>query len=90
LAGQVGLKDHIALADGVIVGAQAGVMDDLAPNQVYLGSPATPQRDQMQIMAVQRKLPEMRRELKRLTQRIGRLSEALEEQPADTNQRKAA
>ena len=65
-------------------------MDDLAPNQVYLGSPATPQRDQMQIMAVQRKLPEMRRELKRLTQRIGRLSEALEEQPADTNQRKAA
>tara|TARA_R110002072_G_scaffold100207_7_gene220677 strand:+ start:1344 stop:2564 length:1221 start_codon:yes stop_codon:yes gene_type:complete len=90
LAGQVGLKDHIALADGVIVGAQAGVMDDLAPNQVYLGSPATPQRDQMQIMAVQRKLPEMRRELKRLTQRIDRLSEALEEQPADTNQRKAA
>jgi len=84
------LKDHIALADGVIVGAQAGVMDDLAPNQVYLGSPATPQRDQMQIMAVQRKLPEMRRELKRLTQRIGRLSEALEEQSADIDQRKAA
>ncbi|MCC9642406.1 UDP-3-O-(3-hydroxymyristoyl)glucosamine N-acyltransferase [Rhodopirellula sp. JC740] len=74
LAGQVGLKDHIALADGVIVGAQAGVMDDLAANQVYLGSPATSQRDQMQIMAVQRRLPEMRRDLKRLTQQVERLA----------------
>ncbi|PHQ34305.1 UDP-3-O-(3-hydroxymyristoyl)glucosamine N-acyltransferase [Rhodopirellula bahusiensis] len=90
LAGQVGLKDHIALADGVIVGAQAGVMDDLAPNQVYLGSPATPQRDQMQIMAVQRKLPEMRRDLKRLTQQVARMNAASEEQAADTNRRKAA
>lgn len=90
LAGQVGLKDHIALADGVIVGAQAGVMDDLAPNQVYLGSPATPQRDQMQIMAVQRKLPEMRRDLKRLTQQVSRLTTAAENQSSSIGQQKAA
>ncbi|MGB7323868.1 MAG: UDP-3-O-(3-hydroxymyristoyl)glucosamine N-acyltransferase [Rubripirellula sp.] len=66
LAGQVGLKDHISLGDHAIVGAQAGVMDDCPGNQVYLGSPATPQREQMQIMAVERKLPEMRREVKKL------------------------
>lgn len=90
LAGQVGLKDHIALADGVIVGAQAGVMEDLAPNRVYLGSPATPQRDQMQMMAIQRKLPEMRRELKRLTQQVVRLTDASENQSANTSQRNAA
>ncbi len=64
LAGQVGLKDHIKLGDHAIVGAQAGVMDDCEGGQVYLGSPATNQREQMQIMAVQRRLPEMRRELK--------------------------
>lgn len=64
LAGQVGLKDHIKLGDHAIVGAQAGVMDDCEGGQVYLGSPATSQREQMQIMAVQRRLPEMRRELK--------------------------
>ena len=66
MAGQVGLKDHITLGDGAIIGAQAGVMDDCAGNEVYLGSPATTQRDQMQIMAVERRLPEMRRELKQL------------------------
>ena len=76
LAGQVGLKDHIELGDGVIVGAQAGVMDDCPGNEVYLGSPATPQRDQMQIMAVQRRLPEMRREIKQLRRQLDRLVEA--------------
>lgn len=76
LAGQVGLKDHIELGDGTIVGAQAGVMDDCPGNEVYLGSPATPQRDQMQIMAVQRKLPEMRREIKQLRRELTRLSDS--------------
>ena len=70
LAGQVGLKDHITLGDHAIVGAQAGVMDDLAGGQVYLGSPATPQREQMQIMAVQRRLPELRRTVKELEKHL--------------------
>lgn len=70
LAGQVGLKDHVTLGDGTIVGAQAGVMADLVGGEVYLGSPATTQKEQMQIMAVQRKLPEMRREIKRLNRSL--------------------
>lgn len=70
LAGQVGLKDHITLGDHAIVGAQAGVMDDLPGGQVYLGSPATPQREQMQIMAVQRRLPELRRTVKELEKQL--------------------
>ncbi|WP_235934780.1 UDP-3-O-(3-hydroxymyristoyl)glucosamine N-acyltransferase [Candidatus Laterigemmans baculatus] len=70
LAGQVGLKDHITLGEGAIVGAQAGVMEDLAGGQVYLGSPATTQREQMQIMAIQRRLPEMRRAIKTLERAV--------------------
>lgn len=73
LAGQVGLKDHITLGDHAIVGAQAGVMDDSPGSEIYLGSPATPQREQMQIMAVQRRLPEMRREVKRLRREVDEL-----------------
>lgn len=79
LAGQVGLKDHITLGDHTIVGAQAGVMDDCAGNEVYLGSPATPQREQMQIMAVERRLPEMRREMKTLKREIEQLKALLRE-----------
>ena len=48
-------------------------MDHCAGNEVYLGSPATPQREQMQIMAVERRLPEMRRELKQLRRDLDRL-----------------
>ena len=73
LAGQVGLKDHISLGDHTVVGAQAGVMDDCAGNAILLGSPATLQRDQMQIMAVERRLPEMRREMKRLRRELNEL-----------------
>lgn len=75
LAGQVGLSDHIALGDRVIVGAQAGVMENLQENQTYLGSPATTKRDQMQILAAQRRLPELRREIKNLRRDLDQLEQ---------------
>lgn len=83
LAGQVGLKDHIKLGDGVIVGAQAGVMSDCESGNVYLGSPANKQKEQMQIFAMTRRLPEMRRSLKKLEQTVAGLqSEASSESTA--------
>lgn len=78
LAGQVGLKDHVVLGDAAIVGAQAGVMENLDGNKVYLGSPATSQREQMRIMAVERKLPDMRRALQRLTKEVAALTSQIE------------
>ncbi|MEM6472296.1 MAG: UDP-3-O-(3-hydroxymyristoyl)glucosamine N-acyltransferase [Planctomycetota bacterium] len=85
LAGQVGLKDHIHLADHTIVGAKAGVMDDCEGNQVYLGAPAMPQREQMQIFALQRKLPDMRRELKMLRKQMVELTQRLESEESRSN-----
>jgi UDP-3-O-[3-hydroxymyristoyl] glucosamine N-acyltransferase len=85
LAGQVGLKDHITLGDHTVVGAQAGVMDDCEGNQVYLGSPATTQRKQMQIIAVERRLPEMRRELKTLRREVQQLSAQIESESKPAN-----
>jgi UDP-3-O-[3-hydroxymyristoyl] glucosamine N-acyltransferase len=83
LAGQVGLKDHITLGDHAVVGAQAGVMDDCAGHQVYLGSPATTQREQMQIMAVERRLPEMRREVKQLRRDVDQLKQQADDARSD-------
>jgi len=88
LAGQVGLKDHIHLSDGVIVGAQAGVMDDLDKG-VYFGTPATNQKDQMRIIAVQRRLPEMRREIRRLQDEMESLTKKIDGQ-SDRQSSKAA
>jgi|JI10StandDraft_1071094.scaffolds.fasta_scaffold01110_11 UDP-3-O-[3-hydroxymyristoyl] glucosamine N-acyltransferase len=76
LAGQVGMKDHIHLADGVVVGAQAGLMSDAAPGQVLLGSPAINQKEQMQIFALQMRLPEMRKQLKQLQATLDQLQSA--------------
>ncbi len=73
MAGQVGLADHITLGDHVTIGAQAGVMHDCPDNEVCIGSPATNHRDQMQIMAVQRRLPQMRREIKELRRELDEL-----------------
>jgi UDP-3-O-[3-hydroxymyristoyl] glucosamine N-acyltransferase len=75
LAGQVGLSDHISLGDHAVVGAQAGVMEDLGEKQTYLGSPATTKRDQMQILAVQRRLPELRREIKNMRRELDQLNQ---------------
>jgi UDP-3-O-[3-hydroxymyristoyl] glucosamine N-acyltransferase len=80
LAGQVGLADHIILGDHVVVGAQAGVMENLSGKQLFLGSPATAHREQMQILAVQRRLPEMRRELKAMRREIDDLNTAKDSQ----------
>ena len=64
MAGQVGLADHVSIGDHTIIAAQSGVMEDLAGKQTYMGSPATSHREQMQMIAVQRRLPEIRRELR--------------------------
>jgi UDP-3-O-[3-hydroxymyristoyl] glucosamine N-acyltransferase len=82
LAGQVGLADHITLGDHSIVGAQAGVMENLPGKQTYLGSPATSQRDQMQIMAVQRRLPEMRREVRNMRRDLDELNRSTSSSPS--------
>lgn len=89
LAGQVGLADHITLGDHAIVGAQAGVMENLAEGRVYLGSPATSQRDQMQIMAVQRRLPELRREVKSLRREVDAIRSGQLETPSPPARREA-
>jgi UDP-3-O-[3-hydroxymyristoyl] glucosamine N-acyltransferase len=78
MAGQVGMADHISVGDHSVIGAQSGVMENLQGHQTYLGSPATHQREQMQMIAVQRRLPEMRRELRLLRRDLDNATTKLE------------
>lgn len=70
LAGQVGLAGHIELGDRVVVGAKGGVSNNVPAGAVYWGIPARPMNDMKRIVAVQAKLPEMRKLLKDLEKRI--------------------
>jgi UDP-3-O-[3-hydroxymyristoyl] glucosamine N-acyltransferase len=70
-AGQVGIVDHIHIGDGAVIGGQAGVTKDVPAGQHMLGSPATPERDQKRILMSLEKLPEIRRDLRRIKQHLG-------------------
>ncbi len=78
MAGQVGMKDHIHIADRVVIGAQAGVMQDIEAGQVMLGSPALPHKQTMQQIAALMRLPEMRRQLRDLQNEVAELSKLAE------------
>lgn len=73
LAGQVGVKDHTHIGDRTQVGAQAGIASDVLPDQIMLGSPAKTRFEQAQLWAMENKLPEMRKTIKRLEATIAEL-----------------
>lgn len=78
LAGQAGIADHVVLADGVVVGAQAGVHRDLGPGN-WLGSPAIPAEEAYRVYTTLSRLPEMRRSLRALEDRLRALENALDQ-----------
>jgi UDP-3-O-[3-hydroxymyristoyl] glucosamine N-acyltransferase len=59
LAGQAGVAGHLKIGDGAQIGAQAGVMQDVAAGVKVLGSPAQDPRDVMRQIAAVRRLPEL-------------------------------
>ncbi len=71
VAGQVGIVSHVNIGDRVMIGGQAGVTKDVPEGQRILGSPATPEREQKKILMSLEKLPEIRRELRRIKQHLG-------------------
>ncbi|MBI2113813.1 MAG: UDP-3-O-(3-hydroxymyristoyl)glucosamine N-acyltransferase [candidate division NC10 bacterium] len=77
LAGQVGVVDHVDIGDDVIVGAQAGVTKDIPAGSVVLGSPAIPHGEFKRQLAVAARLPEMRKILRALEERLAALEARL-------------
>ena len=69
LAGQVGVAGHLEIGDQAIVGAQGGVSKDLPPKQMYWGTPATPIREQKELIAYVSRLPKLVERVKRLEEK---------------------
>jgi UDP-3-O-[3-hydroxymyristoyl] glucosamine N-acyltransferase len=70
LAGQVGIRDHVHIGEGAVLGAKAGVSNDVPAGARMFGVPATPAREQKQLLATLPRLPEMRRQLKALSRKL--------------------
>jgi len=78
LAGQVGVRDHVKIGKGAIIGAQSGVMNDIEAGGFMLGSPAVTHREFMKMEASSRKLPEALRNLRALERQMKQMQEQLE------------
>lgn len=74
LGGKVGVRDHVALGDGVKVTACSCISKDFPPGTVLNGIPAVEHQQMMREQAHVRRLPELAATVKELSRRI----EALE------------
>ncbi len=73
MAGQVGVRDHVHIGERAILSAKAGVSSDVPAGAHMLGTPAIREREQKIQFAAMSKLPEMRRQLKRLQRVVDEL-----------------
>lgn len=77
MAGQVGVRDHVHIGDGATIGAMAGVSNNVAAGISVFGAPAIPERDQKIQLASLAKLPEMRKEFKKVRQAVAEIKKQL-------------
>ena len=90
MAGQVGVRDHVHIGDGAILCSKAGVPNSVPEGEVMLGQPATPVKRQRVQMAAVAKLPEMRKDFRRLQQEVELLKQLLEQKETNSHADKAA
>ena len=70
LAGQVGVAGHTTIGDHVVATAQTGIPNDVEPRSFVSGYPAIPNREWLKASALVRRLPELRRQVIALGERL--------------------
>ncbi len=71
--GQVGIAGHINIGNSVIIGAQAGVTNDVQDGKIVLGAPAIDANKAKRAYRLIQYLPEMRKAIKDMEQRLSEL-----------------
>ena len=79
LAGQVGVVGHIRIGEGVVVGAGSGVHGDLKAHRTYWGFPAVEYKRALVRHGALERLPELRKRVFSLKQRLDALERRVEE-----------
>lgn len=64
LAGQVGAAGHLSIGDGAVATAQTGIPGDVASGAVVSGYPAMDNREWLRMVAAEKRLPEIVRQLR--------------------------
>jgi UDP-3-O-[3-hydroxymyristoyl] glucosamine N-acyltransferase len=78
--GQAGSAGHLKIGDNVTIASRGGVSSDVAGNQVMAGFPLLPHREWLKSAMTMTHLPEMRRELHQLRQRLQALEKLVDKE----------
>ncbi len=70
IAGQASILDGRKVGDGSIVAARSGVSEDIGPNEIVSGFPASNHEKWLRVYASMKRLPSMVRELRDLKKRV--------------------
>ena len=77
LAGQVGVAQHLTIGNRVTIGPQSGIGKSIPDGEIVSGSPGMPHRLWLKTSQIIQKLPEMKKKLRGMDERIKRLEKAL-------------
>ena len=69
------------IGDGAIVAARAGVTKSVEPYTCVSGLPATPHDKWQRMVAIQRRLPEINKQIRRFEKRLAALEQVLDAEP---------
>ena len=73
IGGQVGIAGHLTIADGVKIGAKAGILSSVESNEeILLGAPAFGLNDFKKSYVVFRNLPDIAKRVKNLEKEINK------------------
>jgi UDP-3-O-[3-hydroxymyristoyl] glucosamine N-acyltransferase len=75
IGGQVGIVGHIKIGNGVMAAARAGITKNVPPGQIVAGAPHQPHRQWLKMEASLQKLPELRKTVANLMERLSALEE---------------
>lgn len=70
VAGQAGIVGHVHVGDRSVIGGRAAVTKDVPADARMLGAPATPEKEQKRIMMSLAHLPEIRKDLRAVLERM--------------------
>lgn len=78
LGGQVAIVDHLVIGDNAMISGQSGVFGSVAPGEVLSGTPAIPHKTRLKAAAIFPHLPEMRKSLISIGNRLTKVEDSLE------------
>jgi UDP-3-O-[3-hydroxymyristoyl] glucosamine N-acyltransferase len=77
--GQAAVAGHLTVGDNVMIGGRGGATKDVRANQVLSGVPLIPHKQWLKASMSFAKLPQMRKELQRVTKRLEELEAQVKE-----------